>query len=209
MRVIGGSAGGRRLKVPRGVHVRPTADRVKESLFNVLGQTGEGLRVLDLFAGSGALGIEALSRGASEAVFVERDFRCIPVIRQNLKSCGLEERANVIRAEVLRFLSRRRADQEFQIIFADPPYERGLARACLERVEVKGWLTPTGRMAVEHSRREEIPKRLNRMLLLDFRAYGDTRISIYGCAEQVDGVTSETRGALSLVRRTLNPERRT
>ena len=179
MRVISGSAGGRRLKAPRGLHVRPTADRVKESLFNVLGEAWEGLRVLDLFAGSGALGIEALSRGASGAVFVDEDSRCIPVIRQNLQSCGLEDRANVIRAEALRFLSRRKAGQGFHIIFADPPYEFGLAAACLARVDRGDWLSPCGQMIVEHSRREPMPERQGGVILADRRIYGDTRISMY------------------------------
>jgi 16S rRNA (guanine(966)-N(2))-methyltransferase RsmD len=184
MRVISGSAKGYKLRAPRGLSVRPTADRVKESLFNLLWQAWDGCRVMDLFAGSGALGIEALSRGALQAVFVEGDPGSIAVIRQNLRFCGLEDRASVVQTEVLRFLSRRKAPAEFHLIFADPPYHVGLAEDCLRGVDLGGWLAPNGRLAVEHSRREDLPERLRRLVLLDLRAYGDTRIAIYGRLEE-------------------------
>ena len=177
--MISGSARGHRLKVPKGWRVRPTADRVKESVFNLLRVEWETCRVLDLFAGSGALGIEALSRGAAEAVFVEADPRSVSVIRENLRSCGLEIRARVIRGDALRFLVARRGAGDFTLIFADPPYERGLARGCLERADRASWLALGGRMVVEHSRRESPPEHLTSLTLLDHRPYGDTRISIY------------------------------
>jgi 16S rRNA (guanine966-N2)-methyltransferase len=185
MRVISGTAKGRRLRAPRGWRVRPTADRVKESLFNLLRMDWETCRVMDLFAGSGALGIEALSRGALEALFVEEDPQCLSVIQQNLQGCGLTDRGRVLRSDVLRFLSGKKGHKGFGVTFADPPYDSGLALGCLERADRGGWVAPEGRMVVEHSRREVLPDRLTRLVLLDRRAYGDTRLSIYGFAGEM------------------------
>src|SRR3712207_9222642 len=122
MRIIAGTARGIRLApVPRGV--RPTSDRVRESVFNSLGQFFEGGCVLDLYAGTGALGIEALSRGCERAVFVERDGAALAAITENLRRTGFADRAEVIRGDVGRTLDRMVADgRQFNLIFADPPY---------------------------------------------------------------------------------------
>ena len=121
MRVVGGSARGRRLQAPKGRTVRPTSDRTREAIFNVLESRGgvEGARVLDLFAGTGALGIEALSRGAASATFVERDRAAASVIRDNLASLGLDGRVAV--ADATAFV--RREQGHYDIAFADPPYD--------------------------------------------------------------------------------------
>ena len=136
MRVVAGTFKGRRLVAPRGTRTRPTADRVREALFSMLGDVG-GARVLDLYAGSGALGIEALSRGADSAVFVESDARAIAAIERNLASIGVE--ATVWRRDVLRFLAR--ADGPFDLVFCDPPYDSAsrLAGPLAERLPA---LTP-------------------------------------------------------------------
>lgn len=187
MRVISGAARGRRLKAPKGRHVRPTADRVKESVFDLLGLQWEGCRVMDLFAGSGALGIEALSRGAKLALFVEADRSCYWVLMGNLKSCGMEGRALVIRAEAVRFLRTRRRFPDFHVIFLDPPYERGLAWPCVMGVGRGGWLASGGRLVVEHSCRETIPDRGAGLALLDRRSYGSSQVSLYGWGDEERG----------------------
>jgi 16S rRNA (guanine966-N2)-methyltransferase len=121
VRVIAGEAKGRRLVAPAGKTTRPATDRVRESIFGTLGERAEDARVLDLFAGSGALGIEALSRGAAAAVFVERDARAAETIRQNLAVTGLGASATVVRADVASFLHQN--VEVFDLVFCDPPYE--------------------------------------------------------------------------------------
>jgi 16S rRNA (guanine966-N2)-methyltransferase len=123
MRVVSGIAGGRRLQAPAGRTVRPTSERVREALFNSLGSLDavDGATVLDLFAGTGALGIEALSRGAASATFVDADLRAVRVIKDNLKATGLADRARVVHVDVFRYLAGAPAEP-VDIAFADPPY---------------------------------------------------------------------------------------
>jgi 16S rRNA (guanine966-N2)-methyltransferase len=171
VRVVAGEFRGRRLAAPRGSRTRPTADRVREALFSMLGDVS-GARVLDLYAGSGALGIEALSRGAKGAVFVERDTRAAAVIERNLASLGLSER--VVRQDALGFLAR--AEGTFDLVFCDPPYDSAsrLAGPLAERLPA---LTPDGaRIVTESDKRTplELP-----FPLLTERTYGDTRIAIH------------------------------
>ncbi len=120
MRVIAGEAKGRRLIAPRGLTTRPATDRLRESVFGMLGARCEGARVLDLFAGSGALGIEALSRGAASATFVERDAAAADAMRRNLEATGFAHRATVVRGDVEAFL--RGTVGAFDLVFVDPPY---------------------------------------------------------------------------------------
>lgn len=123
MRVVAGLAGGRRLRAPTGRKVRPTSERVREALFNALGSLDDavaGASVIDLYAGTGALGIEALSRGAESAVFVDADARAVAAIKENLRATGLAEQARVVHADVLRYLAG--AGATYDIAFADPPY---------------------------------------------------------------------------------------
>ena len=131
MRVITGSARGRRLKELEGMETRPTTDRVKESLFSVIQFDIEGRRVLDLFAGTGQLGIEALSRGAAEAVFVENRTEAVNLIRENLEICRLTDRARVRAGDALTYL---RSGEKFDLIFLDPPYNAGLLPQALEEI---------------------------------------------------------------------------
>jgi 16S rRNA (guanine966-N2)-methyltransferase len=173
LRVVAGTFKGRRLAAPRGTRTRPTADRVREALFSMLGDVG-GARVLDLYAGSGALGIEALSRGADSAVFVERDPRAVAAIERNLASLGLEE--TVARQDVLRFLAR--ADAAWDLVFCDPPYDCAsrLAGPLAERLPAL--IAEDARIVTESDKRN--PLQLPFPLLVE-RAYGDTRIAIHGC----------------------------
>jgi 16S rRNA (guanine966-N2)-methyltransferase len=172
VRVVAGQFRGRRLAAPRGARTRPTADRVREALFSMLGDVSEA-RVLDLYAGSGALGIEALSRGARSAVFVERDARAVSVIERNLASLGLDQ--EVVRQDAVRFLAR--AQGTFDLVFCDPPYDSAsrLAGPLAERLPA---LTAAdARIVTESDKRS--PLELSLPLLTE-RTYGDTRIAIHG-----------------------------
>lgn len=131
MRVITGSARGRRLKEIEGLETRPTTDRVKEALFSVIQFDIEGRRVLDLFAGTGQLGIEALSRGAESAVFVEQRKDAVQAVRENLVVCGLSDRARVVSGDAMSYL---KSGEKFDLIFLDPPYASGLLEQALEEI---------------------------------------------------------------------------
>jgi 16S rRNA (guanine966-N2)-methyltransferase len=171
VRVVAGEFRGRRLQAPRGRGTRPTADRVREALFSMLGDVS-GARVLDLYAGSGALGIEALSRGAAHAVFVEWDRRAADVTRRNLKGIGV--RAAVIEGDAVRFIGEEQ--RPYDLVLIDPPYDLApaLADALAERLPA---VTSEGaRIVTESDKRRplELP-----FELLRERTYGDTRIAIY------------------------------
>jgi 16S rRNA (guanine966-N2)-methyltransferase len=172
VRVVAGEFKGRPLRAPRGMRTRPTADRVREALFSMLGDIS-GARVLDLYAGSGALGIEALSRGAASAVFVERDPRVAAVIERNLRSLGLDQ--EVVRQDALRFLGR--AEGPFDLVFCDPPYDSvpRIAGPLAERLPAL--LANGARIVTESDKR--MPLELPFTLLAE-RTYGDTRIAIHG-----------------------------
>ncbi len=174
MRVVAGRHGGRRLAAPAGRDTRPTSDRVREALFAILGEL-DGLRVLDLFAGSGALGIEALSRGAASAVFVERAPRAAEVVRGNLAALGLE--AVVVRADARVALRDARARAEaYDLVFLDPPYRDAAAWGRELSAALPGVLAPGGRVVSESDRRAPLPLTLP---LADERRYGDTLIRIH------------------------------
>jgi 16S rRNA (guanine966-N2)-methyltransferase len=172
VRVVAGSFKGRRLVAPRGMRTRPTADRVREALFSMLGDV-EGARVLDLYAGSGALGIEALSRGASAATFVERDPRAVAAIERNLAAVGVE--APIVRQDVARFLGR--AAGVFDLVFCDPPYDSASALAGTLAERLPAVTAPDARIVTESDKRNplELP-----FPLITERVYGDTRIAIHG-----------------------------
>ena len=172
MRVVAGEFKGRRLRAPRGGATRPTADRVREALFSMLGDV-DGLRVLDLFAGSGALGIEALSRGAREAVFVDSDPRAVAAIRRNLEAVGAH--AAVFQGDALVAIARAQAP--YDLVFVDPPYDSAprLAGALAERLAAVA--SENARIVTESDKRH--PLELSFPLLRE-RTYGDTRIAIHG-----------------------------
>jgi 16S rRNA (guanine966-N2)-methyltransferase len=172
LRVVAGTFKGRRLSAPRGTRTRPTADRVREALFSMLGDVG-GARVLDLYAGSGALGIEALSRGAEGVVFVERDAQALAAIERNLAAVGVE--ATVVRQDVMRFLAR--ADGAFDLVFCDPPYDSASRLAGPLADRLPALIAEDARIVTESDKRN--PLVLPFPLLVE-RAYGDTRIAIHG-----------------------------
>jgi 16S rRNA (guanine(966)-N(2))-methyltransferase RsmD len=180
MRVIGGNARGQRLKVPKGRTVRPTSGRVKQALFNILPHDLSGFKVLDLFAGTGNVSIEALSRGAAEAMLVDSSTRSGQVIRENLRRLDVVDRTKVWITPVLRAL-RLLAErgESFDLIFLDPPYEQRLVEAALKAIDTGDLLRTAGVAVAEHSVREPAEPRYGTLALDDRRRYGSTVLSFY------------------------------
>ncbi len=178
MRIIGGESKGRAIRLPGGCSIRPTADRVKEALFNILGSV-EGKSLLDLFAGCGNVGLEALSRGACGSVFVEKDLRLIETIRANLRLLGFEGRAEVIAADAEKGVRRlRKRGERFDILFADPPYEEGFLTKILTCLKSGELLTENGIIILQHSLREPLKQSVTEAVAVsDQRRYGDTLLS--------------------------------
>jgi len=180
MRVIGGIARSRHLRTLRGKRIRPTADRVREALFNILGERISGIRFLDLFAGSGSVGIEALSRGAARVVFVEQDPRAIRVLRQNLQSLGWEEKALIYPQHVFQALEIiSRQEEKFEVVFADPPYHRRWPQRLLEKMGEKILLVSGGWLIIEHHVKENLSSREGEWWQIRTERYGDTMLSFY------------------------------
>jgi 16S rRNA (guanine966-N2)-methyltransferase len=180
MRVIGGERKGRRLLVPKGRAVRPTAARVKESLFNILPHDFSGMKVLDLFAGTGNLSIEALSRGAAKAVLVDASPRSATTIRENLRRLGLTARTEVWATPAPRALkSLAKRGDIFDMIFLDPPYDQGRVEPSLKLLARDALLSDTGTVVAEHSVREVVSPRYDSLVLNDQRRYGDTLLSFF------------------------------
>jgi 16S rRNA (guanine966-N2)-methyltransferase len=174
VRIVAGTYGGRRLAAPRGTGTRPTADRVREAVFSML-EPVAGARVLDLFAGSGALGLEALSRGAAEATFVDSAPAAVRAVHANLEALGAD--AEVRRADARGFLRNARADgRQYDLVFLDPPYQRAGALAEALAGDLAAVLAPRARVVVESDRRS--PLELPLSLQID-RRYGDTVIRIF------------------------------
>ena len=174
-RIIAGAARGRRLAAPRGDRTRPTSDKVRGAVFNVLGQFFDGGAVLDLYAGTGALALEALSRGCARAVCVEAERAAAEVIATNAATCGFADRVELRRGRVLDVVPGLPRGT-FALAFVDPPYEEGpeAALALLDGVLVSG-----GRAVAEHDARRPPAERYGSLALADRRDYGGTGISIY------------------------------
>ena len=179
MRIIAGAFKGRRLAPVKG-RIRPTAAKVREAVFSILGPAVPGARVLDLFAGTGALGIEALSRGAAAATFVEDHPEALKVLRRNLEALGLLGRTTVWPLPVTAALKKLAGRGErFGLAFLDPPYGRGEAVAALSALASLNLLGPGARVVVEHSRRESLPEVCAPLGRLEVRRYGDTQVAFY------------------------------
>lgn len=177
MRVVGGTVRGRRLKRPPA-GVRPTSDLVRGAIFDTLEAQGvDSSRVLDLYAGSGALGIEALSRGSERCDFVERSAPAVALIRENLTLTGMEDRARVIRMAAENVVERLK--QEYSLVLADPPYDDDAAVPALERIARSRLLAQNGTLVWEHGKRREAVDQLGLLQLAWSRRYGDTQVSIY------------------------------
>jgi len=182
LRVISGVCRGRRLKAPRGMATRPTADRVKEAVFNVLAQQVRGSRVLDVFAGTGALGIEALSRGADEAVFIDNNRAAWQALQDNLQSSGLWEQSSVFYGDFAKVLPRLTGG--FDIIFLDPPYNQGLVAPAAMLVVAGRLLRADGVLVLEtNSGQRELPD-IRQLKLLKESNYGDTAVIYYEIVQE-------------------------
>lgn len=179
MRVISGTAKGRKLKGVPGGSTRPITDRAKVALFDLLGEEVVGARVLDLFAGTGGVGIEALSRGARLVVFVDRDPLAIRTVHQNLELTGLSDRARVIHSDAFRFLGRRPAER-FEIIYVAPPQYEGLWIRSLEKLDQSPeWLSGEGQIVVQIDPREYRPVRAGNFQEREQRRYGSTLLCFF------------------------------
>ena len=182
MRIVSGSAGGLHLKVPKGHKTRPTADQVREAIFNILVSrfSLEDVVILDLFAGTGALGLEALSRGARSAVFIDASPEARRVILENLKVTGFRQRGRLIRAYAAKGIKVVEEQQLlFDGVFLDPPYEEGLVDKTLRLLAASSILAPQAWVVVEHSHHEEGADAYSSLALTDRRRYGTTGVSFY------------------------------
>ncbi|MEX2356409.1 MAG: 16S rRNA (guanine(966)-N(2))-methyltransferase RsmD [Thermaerobacterales bacterium] len=180
VRVTGGELRGRRLAAPPGRDVRPTADRVREAMFSMLGQNLSGERVFDLFAGSGALGIEALSRGAEHSLFVEKQTAVLRVLEKNVEQLGLWQRVTVWRQDAAGAL-KNMVVQQIQpatLVFMDPPYEQGWVLPILAALLENRCLSNQARIVVEHGKREQIASPPDGLALIRQRSYGRAELSL-------------------------------
>lgn len=189
MRVIAGRYRSRRLKAPTWKGLRPTSDRVKETLFNLLTGRVEGARVLDGFAGSGALGIEALSRGAHEVLFVDADRRAADLIAANLSSLGIESGYVMMRSGLLEALRRLPDAQRFEIVLLDPPYEHADLDSML--ASVAGRVVPEGLIVLEHARRREVPGRTAAAVRVRSVTVGTSALTFYRIDPAAAGASEE------------------
>jgi len=178
MRIISGTSRGRRLVAPKNQSLRPTSDRVKESIFNILGEGVEGKMVLDLFAGTGNLGIEALSRGAKRTLFVEKERQALLIIQRNLLQCGVERRSEIIPKDVnIAIGILRERGESFDVILMDPPYQKGLIQKTLTKLSSYRIFHEDSILVIEHDRREPLPETVEGWDLIRQRKIGDTLIS--------------------------------
>lgn len=185
VRIIAGERKGLPLKAVPGDSTRPTTDRVKEAIFNMIGPYFNGGLGLDLYAGSGSLGIEALSRGLSKVIFVDRDAKAIQTIKYNLKRSHYDNNAEVYRNDAkaaLRALKKR--NLQFSYIFLDPPYHRNALKTEIESIVHYQLLHTDGKVIVEHSSKLELPQTIEKLEKQKFEKYGNTAISIYAFKEE-------------------------
>jgi 16S rRNA (guanine966-N2)-methyltransferase len=175
VRIVGGTLGGRVLRAPSGAATRPTSEKVREALFQILGDVA-GARVLDLFAGSGALGIEAWSRGAAQVTFVDSGKAALAAIRANLAELGIVERVAIVAAEATAFA--KRPAEPWNLVFVDPPYASDLATRTVLALPAAS-LAEHAVIVIEHDRRNAPPETLGALRRTDLRRYGDTHISFY------------------------------
>jgi len=175
MRVITGTARGRKLTTPEGSEIRPTTDRVKEGIFSSIQFQIEGRRVLDLFAGSGQMGVEALSRGAESAIFIDSSSAAIQVIKNNLDKTGLSENARVIQMDYQAFLLT--TSQTFDVAFVDPPYRQGILHETLPLLAEK--MSEGGVIVCECPEEEQLPDQAGEMMLDRVYEYGNVKVATY------------------------------
>jgi len=178
MRIIGGTLKGKRLSSLRGNHIRPTADRLRESIFNILSGRIAGASVLDLFSGTGAFGIEALSRGAAFAVLIDKYRNAVRLIEKNVRACALEKKAKIIQWDITRNLKCLGAfKQIFELVFMDPPYGQMTLAKTLKNLDRSDSLNQGALLVIEHSMLEQLDFETGRFSVTDQRKYGKTLVS--------------------------------
>jgi 16S rRNA (guanine(966)-N(2))-methyltransferase RsmD len=185
MRIIGGDAKGRTIYSPKQSQMRPTSDGIKESLFNIL-HAPSGKSFIDLFAGCGSVGLEALSRGAAKVVFVEKNAALVNAIKRNLRELSLGGKYEILAMEAARAIRKlQNRGENLDVIFADPPYERGFVREIFRGLACGNVLSEDGVLIIQHSVREDVDEHyLCDFMLTDSRRYGDTRLSFFKIKEK-------------------------
>jgi 16S rRNA (guanine966-N2)-methyltransferase len=181
MRVTGGQVRGRRLASLKGLQIRPSSDLVRQAIFNLIGQDILGVKVLDLFAGTGSLGIEALSRGAVGALFIDKSIQAIKLINKNLQKCGYEAMGSIMKKDLGRGLPRNSAfiKKRFGLVFMDPPYGKSFIPPLLEELSEIDVLAPSSIVVTESSQIEPLPEASRELQLINRKTYGGTNINIY------------------------------
>jgi len=180
MKVRGGKYRGARLKMKPGKKIRPATSRVKSAIFDILPHNLEGILVLDLFAGSGALGIEALSRGAEGVVFVDQSQRSTQILKANLKKLGCEDKSQVLIKKASSAINQLALEgAKFDLVFIDPPFDRALSSSTLAHLSQSGILEEEAIVVIRHSLREKVEERYARLVLHDQRKYGESIVSFY------------------------------
>jgi len=178
MRIISGICRGRKLISPKGMEIRPTSDRIKESVFNILGPRVKNALVLDLFAGTGALGLEALSRGAFRAVFVDKSAASCSIIQHNIDHCRFFGQSHVLRLDIFsRPLPLSVTSCSFDLVFVDPPYHKNHVRTLFEHYPISSLLSVSGIVVAEHAAKETLPDLLNGLDIFRQKKYSGTTVS--------------------------------
>jgi 16S rRNA (guanine(966)-N(2))-methyltransferase RsmD len=199
VRIIAGSAKGRRLRSLRGRALRPTSERLREAVLATLGPRVEGARFLDLYAGAGAVGLESLSRGAAEAIFVESHRPAGRLIQDNARLCGFEDRVRILVMTVERGLARlRREGVRFDVVFIDPPYDRGEATAAMAQLgQWPGLVAPGGVVVCQHSRHEELGEEIGGLSRMRRKRFGETIVDSYESREEARHSAGGSRRTIS------------
>ena len=181
MRITGGKSKGRHLVPLKGLSIRPTSDRVRESIFDIIGQHWEGKRVLDLFAGTGSLGLEALSRGADEAFFVDYAPYALSLLKKNIERCAVAHCSRIMRRDLTKGIPGKHPFGKgfIHLVFMDPPYRKNLIPKVAESLTGSSWLSPGALLIAECSREEWQPSAVGHFTMKDTRRYGDTKIIMY------------------------------
>ncbi len=181
MRITGGETKGRRIKSPKGMRIRPTTDKVREAIFSIIGQNLSGIRVWDCFAGTGSLGLEALSRGAAFAIFTDSSSHAITLIQENLAICGYLDKAMVLKKDLNKHLDFGRGciAHPFDLVFLDPPYGEGYIPALMEKLLRVGLFSKHAMVVTETAKSEPPLRGTKNLRLMETRRYGDTVINLY------------------------------
>lgn len=180
LRIVSGTCKGRALKAAPGITTRPTTDKVKEAIFNMIGPYFSGGIGLDLFAGSGGLGLEGISRGLDQVIFVDRDSKAIQTIRKNIEICQFQSQAEVYRNDATRALNAiLKRELTFNVIFLDPPYKLQQLTSLISIIDDQNLLEQNGSIVAEHAEEITLPEKIGSLTKTKYEKYGITAISIY------------------------------